>query len=73
MTLGNFGDTKSLKDGIHELRDHYSPGYRIYYSIAKETVVLLLAGSVKQDQDQQQAIEKSKEYLKQWRKYHDSQ
>ena len=32
------------------MREHYGPGYRIFYSIIGQTVVLLLAGSEKKDQ-----------------------
>jgi putative addiction module killer protein len=34
IELGNFGDHKSLKDGIWELRIDVGPGYRLYYAIA---------------------------------------
>lgn len=62
-SLGNFGDWKSIKgtNGIHEMREHYGAGYRIYYIIIGKKVVLLLAGSTKRDQNK--AIAKAKEYL----------
>ena len=60
---GNFGDWKTLKNakGIHEMRDHYGQGYRIYYSIEGQKIILLLAGSTKKQQIK--TIVKAKEYL----------
>jgi len=50
--LGNFGDWKPIKGaaGLCEMREHYGPGFRVYYSVIGQTVVLLLAGSTKKDQ-----------------------
>lgn len=61
--LGNFGDWKPLTGavGIREMRIHAGPGYRIYYAIVGQTIILLLAGSTKNDQDR--TIEKAKSYL----------
>ena len=49
----NFGDWKKIAGapGLYEMRDHYGPGYRIYYSIQGQKIVLLLAGSTKKDQN----------------------
>jgi putative component of toxin-antitoxin plasmid stabilization module len=41
------------------MREHY--GYRIFYSIIENKIVLLLAGSIKRDQ--KKAIETAKKYL----------
>lgn len=61
--LGNFGDWKSLTgaDGIRETRIHYGQGFRIYYFIVGQKIILLLAGSTKKEQDR--TIAKAKEYL----------
>lgn len=43
LKLGNFGDCKALGDGLAELRIHYGPGIRIYYSkigSPKQVVIL---------------------------------
>ena len=60
--LGNFGDWKTLAggDGIHEMRLHSGPGFRIFYAIVGQTIILLLAGSTKKDQDL--TIAKAKSY-----------
>ena len=65
LKLGNFGDCKSLSDGVHELRIHYGPGIRIYYSKVRNKVVLLFCGGDKGTQARD--IKKAKEYLKDYR------
>ncbi len=63
VSLGNFGDAKPLQGakGIHELREHYGQGFRVFYTKLDNKIVLLLAGSTKKDQDK--TITKAKEYL----------
>lgn len=65
VEAGNFGDCKSLRDGIQELRIDHGPGYRVYLSRQGKVIVLLLCGSDKSEQDH--AIEKAIEYLKDWK------
>jgi putative addiction module killer protein/probable addiction module antidote protein len=50
IAIGNFGDTKYLRDGVSELRIHLGPGYRLYYAILGDTCVLLLCGGEKRKQ-----------------------
>ena len=52
LAIGLLGDWKSLGDGVSELRVDHGPGYRIYYTLRGQTVIILLCGSAKQDQDQ---------------------
>jgi putative addiction module killer protein len=33
LAAGNFGDTKALGGGLHELRIDWGPGYRVYYGM----------------------------------------
>lgn len=47
VQLGNFGDAKSLGDGVHELRLKFGPGYRIYFMQRRERIILLLCGGDK--------------------------
>lgn len=61
-SLGNFGDWKALKNtgGLCEMREHYGPGFRIYFKLVGKRLILLLVGSSKRDQAA--AIAKAKKY-----------
>ena len=48
---GNFGDHKFCREGVWELRIDAGPGYRVYYALASQRVVLLLCGGDKSAQD----------------------
>jgi putative addiction module killer protein len=50
LCAGNFGDYKSVGQGVFELRMPFGPGYRIYFGIIEETVILLLLGGDKSTQ-----------------------
>lgn len=50
VAAGNFGDHKSVGEGVFELRFFIGPGYRIYYTIRQGRVVLLLSGGDKTSQ-----------------------
>lgn len=58
IALGIMTDTKSLGDGVSELRINYGPGYRLYYTIRKRTIVVLLIGGDKGSQDRDIATAK---------------
>jgi putative addiction module killer protein len=65
LSLGNFGDCKSLRGGLFELRIDWGPGYRVYYAMVGRTCVLLLCGGDKRKQptDIRRAAEYLKDYL----------
>jgi putative addiction module killer protein len=50
MEMGNPGDTRSVGDGILEMRIDYGPGYRIYYVRRGAQIVILLCGGDKRTQ-----------------------
>lgn len=51
LRLGNFGDCRGVGEGVNELRLDFGPGYRVYYGLVGETLVLLLGGGDKSSQD----------------------
>jgi putative addiction module killer protein len=60
ISLGNFGDCRSVGAGVYELRIDYSSGYRLYFGQVDLAIVLLLCGGDKSSQDRD--IQKAKEY-----------
>lgn len=47
---GNAGDTRSVGDGVQELRLQFGPGYRIYYTWRDGVLIVLLNGGDKSTQ-----------------------
>lgn len=56
---GNFGDCGPVGQGVSEMRVHFGPGYRAYFTRRAEVVYLLLLGGDKSSQkrDIKRAIE----------------
>ena len=51
IELGNFGDARSVGNGVMELRLIFGSGYRIYYGLDSDKLVVLLTGGDKSTQD----------------------
>lgn len=51
IELGNFGDHRFCREGVSELRIDIGAGYRVYYAISGQEIVLLLCGGGKRTQD----------------------
>ncbi|MDB6445185.1 type II toxin-antitoxin system RelE/ParE family toxin [Pseudomonas sp. 21TX0197] len=49
-SLGHFGDTEPVGDGVYEMKLNFGPGYRVYYAIQDRKVVFLLGGGSKDRQ-----------------------
>lgn len=50
LASGNAGDSKSVGDGVQELRLHFGPGYRVYYMWQDGLLIILLNGGDKGSQ-----------------------
>jgi putative addiction module killer protein len=62
LASGNPGDVKALSGGVSELRVHFGPGYRVYFTQRGHDIVILLAGGGKntQPKDIQTALQLAK-------------
>ncbi len=61
MEQGNMGDVKRVGQNLFEMRFFFGSGYRVYYTINGETVILLLCGGNKSTQKKD--IEKAKKIM----------
>ncbi len=50
VSLGNLGDTKSVGQGVFELRELFGPGWRMYYVQHGQVLVIMLGGGDKSTQ-----------------------
>ena len=63
--LGQLGKTRNVGDGVWELKIYYGPGYRVYYGIhGDELILILMAGSKR---TQTADIKKARAYWTEWK------
>ena len=48
---GNLGETRSVGEGVHEMKISYGPGYRVYFVNRGAELIVLLCGGDKRSQD----------------------
>jgi putative addiction module killer protein len=51
LLLGNFGDVRSIGEGVSELRIDYGPGYRVCFISREANLDILLGAGDKRTQD----------------------
>lgn len=64
LTIGHFGDAKSVGGGVSELRVDYGPGYRLYFARRGRHLILLAYGGDKSHQKTD--IERAREIVAAW-------
>jgi len=62
VQLGNLGDVESVGEGVYEMREHFGPGWRMYYIQRGDALIVMLGGGDKSTQqaDINRAIELAK-------------
>lgn len=62
VQLGNLGDVESVGEGVYELREHFGPGWRMYYVQRGDVLIVMIGGGDKSTQqtDINRAIELAK-------------
>jgi putative addiction module killer protein len=50
VTLGSLGDVKPVGHGVFEMREHFGPGWRMYYIKRGTLLIVMLGGSNKSAQ-----------------------
>jgi putative addiction module killer protein len=58
------GDVAPVGEGVSELRIHYGAGFRVYFQMRGNILVVLLCGGIKRTQPQD--IETAKKLAKEW-------
>jgi putative addiction module killer protein len=65
LSHGNPGEHRNLTEGVSELKVDVGPGYRVYYSLRGNTLLLLIAGGDKstQTKDVAKALELNRNFV----------
>lgn len=57
--LGSLGDVKPVGEGIFEMREHFGPGWRMYYVQRGAMLIVMLGGGDKSSQERDIAAAKA--------------
>jgi putative addiction module killer protein len=50
VQLGNLGDVEPVGEGVYEMREHFGPGWRMYYIQKGDVLIVMLGGGDKSTQ-----------------------
>ena len=50
---GNLGDVRPVGQGTFEMREHFGPGWRMYYTRRGDRLIIMLGGGTKADQQRE--------------------
>lgn len=50
VQLGNLGDVQPVGEGVFEMREHFGPGWRMYYVQRGSVLIVILGGGDKSTQ-----------------------
>lgn len=50
VQLGNLGDVEPVGEGVYEMREHFGPGWRMYYVKMGDALIVMLGGGDKSTQ-----------------------
>ncbi|EQD64616.1 addiction module killer protein [mine drainage metagenome] len=48
--FGNLGDVEPVGEGVYEMREHFGPGWRMYYVQRGDALIVMLGGGDKSTQ-----------------------
>ena len=65
LQRGNLGNNHYCRDGVWEIIIDYGPGYRVYYSIVGNVLILLLCAGTKRTQNKD--ISRAVKYLQEFK------
>ena len=62
VQLGNLGDVEPVGESVFEMREHFGPGWRMYYVQRGDALIVMVGGGDKSSQraDINRAIELAK-------------
>ena len=50
VQLGNLGDVAPVGEGVYEMREHFGPGWRMYYVKMGDVLIVMIGGGNKSTQ-----------------------
>ncbi len=50
VELGNLGDVETVGEGVYEMREHFGPGWRLYFVQRDKLLIVMLGGGDKSTQ-----------------------